>query len=261
MQPSVGFAGRLHALVLDQLVDDDAAGDVAGDDHREAGGDQADAAEQDRHPAFAAGEVDGNAEDDEGEEREQQGQTLDRDRDVLRRLQLVGLEDLDLGSVGRQFLRQVFADPHLLGKVREQAAEVELDVPIFGFDRFFLVFEDGEKLFVGGPVRLFPEFLGGRGFERLFGALTRDLAQATGRGAGQVLGVAGQDFFQFLAHVDVFVELVDQVIAEGRADRLVLEEAPAGVDPVVGVERLALGPDRENAEEGEDGAEDHEPSY
>ncbi len=110
------------------------------------------------------------------------------------------------------------------------------------------------------PVGLFPQFLGGRGFQRLFGALPGHLAQAAGRRPGQVLGVAGKDFFQFLADVDVFVELVDQVIAQRRADRLVLQQPAAGVDPVVGVERLALGPDREDAEEGEERAEDDKPS-
>ena len=46
------------------------------------------------------------------------------------------------------------------------------------------------------------------------------LAQAAGRRPGQVLGVAGKDFFQFFADVDVFVELVDQVIAQ-RFERIV----------------------------------------
>ena len=44
-------AAGLTLSSFDQLVDDDAAGDLAEDDHREAGGDQADAAEEDRHPA------------------------------------------------------------------------------------------------------------------------------------------------------------------------------------------------------------------
>ena len=74
---------------------------------------------------------------------------------------------------------------------------MRLDFAVFGFDRFFLVFEDGEQLFVGGSVGLFPELLGGRGFQHLFGALAGHLAQAAGGGPGQVLGVAGKDFFQF----------------------------------------------------------------
>ena len=119
------FPAPVGAFGCDQLVDDDAAGDVADDDHPEAGRDQADAAEQHGDPAPAAGEVDRPAEAGEGEEREQQRQALDRHRDVLRRLQLVGLEDLDLGGVGRQLFGQAFADPDLLGEVGEQAAEVE----------------------------------------------------------------------------------------------------------------------------------------
>ena len=59
-------AAGLTLSVVDQLVDDDPAGDLAGDDHREAGGDQADAAEEHGHPAAVAGEVDRGA---EGERR------------------------------------------------------------------------------------------------------------------------------------------------------------------------------------------------
>ena len=70
----------------------------------------------------------------------------------------------------------------------------------------------------------------------------------------------GRISLEFLFDVDVFVELVDQVVADRFADRRVLDQAAAGVDPVVGVERLALGPDREDAEEGEDRAEHDEDS-
>ena len=66
------------------------------------------------------------------------------------------------------------------------------------------------------PVGVFPEALRGRGFQHLFGAVAGDLAQPPGRGPGEFLGVAGKDFLQFLLDVDVFVELVDQVVAERR---------------------------------------------
>ena len=106
-----------------------------------------------------------------------------------------------------------------------------------------------------GPVGALPESLGGRGLQQLVGAVAGDLAQPAGDRPGQFLGVAGQDFAQFLLDVDVFVELVDEVVADRFADRRVLDQPVAGVDPVVGVERLALGPDREDAEEGEHRAE------
>ena len=84
-----------------------------------------DPAEEHRHPASVAGEVDRPGRRREGEQREEQGQALDRDGDVLGGLQLVGVQDLDLAGVGRQLFRQVGADPDLVGEVGDQAAEVE----------------------------------------------------------------------------------------------------------------------------------------
>ena len=81
-----------------------------------------------RHPAFLLREVDREAEGEQGEQGEDQRQPLDRDRDVLRRLQVVGLEDRDLPRVGWEFLRQVGSDADLAGEVGDQAAEVEADV-------------------------------------------------------------------------------------------------------------------------------------
>ena len=169
------FGGGLDAFVDDQLVDDDPARDLAGDDHREAGGDQADAAEEHGHPAFVPGEVDRGPEGDEGEQREDQRQALQRDRDVLRGLQLVGAQDRHLGRVRRQLFGERGPDPDLVGEVRDQAAQLELDFAVFGRDRFLLVFEHRDQLFVGAAVGVLPEALGGRGFQHLFDAAGRGL--------------------------------------------------------------------------------------
>ena len=67
---------------------------------------------------------------------------------------------------------------------------------------------------MGGAVGVFPERLGGGGFQHFFGPLAGDLAQSPGGGPGELLGFAGEDFLEFLLDVDVFVELVDQVFAE-----------------------------------------------
>ena len=129
------FRRRLDAVFFDQLADDDSAGDLAGDDHREAGRDQADTAGEHGHPAALAREVDGEAEAEEGEQREDQRQALDRDDDVLRGLQLVGAQDRDLARVRRQLLGEVGADPDLVGEIGDEAAEVEADLAFFGRDR------------------------------------------------------------------------------------------------------------------------------
>ena len=108
------------------------------------------------------------------------------------------------------------------------------------------------QLFVRGPVGVLPEFLRGRAFPAPCSApLPATERSRAGDRAGELLGFAGQDVFEFFFDVDVFVELVDQVVGDRCADLLVLDQLVAGVDPVVGVERLAFDPDREDAEEGE----------
>ena len=67
------FRRRLDAVFFDQLADDDPAGDLADDDHGEAGGDKPDPAEEHGHPALVPGEVDRQAEGEEGEQREDRG--------------------------------------------------------------------------------------------------------------------------------------------------------------------------------------------
>ncbi len=116
-------------------ADDDAAGDLAGDDHGEAGRDQSDSAEEDRHPAFVPGEVDRQPEGEEGEQREDDRQPFDRDGDVLRRLQLVGAQDRDLAASGGSLSASDLTDPHLVGEIRHQAAQVQLDFAVLGRDR------------------------------------------------------------------------------------------------------------------------------
>ena len=65
------------------------------------------------------------------------------------------------------------ADPDLVGEVGDEAAEVEADLAFFGRDRPFLFFQDFQQLFVRGPVGALPEFLRGRAFQHLVGAVCR----------------------------------------------------------------------------------------
>ena len=160
---------------------------------------------------------------------------------------------------GGSFSASLAADPDLVGKVGDEAAEVEGDVPFRRRDRFFLVFQHREELFVRGAVGVLPEFFRGSALQHLFGAAAGHLAQPAGHRSGELLGFAGQDVFEFLFDVDVFVELVDQV-RRSTAERTFSFwiSRPLVSTQSFGVERLALGPDREDAEEGQQRAEHHE---
>jgi hypothetical protein len=64
--------------------------------------------------------------------------------------------------------------------------------------------------------------------------------------------------FQFCLDVDVGEEFIGEVVGELGLDLFVLQEPVAGVDPVVRVQRLAVDPDREDRQEGDQGADDQQ---
>ena len=73
-----------------------------------------------------------------------------------------------------------------------------------------------------------------------------ELAQAAGDRPGERLHLRRQLRLDLGLDVDVGVQLVDQEVGERVLDRLVGEQLGAGVDPGVGLEQLALRPDRED---------------
>ena len=89
---------------------------------------------------------------------------------------------------------------------------------------------------MGGAVRVLPKRLRGGRFQHLFGAVAGHLPKPAGGRPCQLLGFAGQDRLQFGLDVDVFVELVDQVLA-----------AMAAHD----AHRLPLAPDIRYTEDGQ----------
>ena len=102
---------------------------------------------------------------------------------------------------------------------------------------------------MGFAVGRFPEAFGLGGFQGPFGEFGSELAQAAGGRAGQGREPRREGLFQFGLHIDVFEELVRQVVGELGLDLVVLQQLAAGVDPVIGVERLAIDPDREDPED------------
>jgi hypothetical protein len=57
-------------------------------------------------------------------------------------------------------------------------------------------------------------------------------------------------------YIDVRVELVDEERGHLGADRLVLEQFAAGLGPVVGIQDLAVRPQREDRQESEQARDD-----
>ena len=80
--------------------------------------------------------------------------------------------------------------------------------------------------------------------------------QRPGGRPGQRREARREGLFQFALDVDVGEEFIGEVVGELGLDLFVLEELVAGVDPVVGVQRLAVDPYREDRQEREQGGED-----
>ena len=111
---------------------------------------------------------------------------------------------------------------------------------------------------MGGAVGGAPGAFGLGGFQRPFGDFGGELVQRPGGRAGEGREPRREGLFQFGLDVDVGEEFVGEVVGELGLDLVVLEELVAGVDPVVGVERLAVDPDREDRQEGDQGGDDQQ---
>ena len=182
--------------------------------------------ESDRAQGAAAagtGEVDGEAVERQHQERQDDRQVPDHLGDALGGGELIGAEDRHLAGTGRDFRSEGSADAELSADLRHQRAQVELDFAAAGRDGRVAV-EDLQQRYVSGAVRLAPEFLDVRVFQRLFGDLWRQLMQAAGGGAGQRLQFGWQRTFQLSLDVDVREQLVGQVVGELAPDVLVLKQ-------------------------------------
>ena len=111
---------------------------------------------------------------------------------------------------------------------------------------------------MGGAVGGAPGAFGLRGFQRPFGYLRSELVQRPGGRPGERREPRREGLFQFGLDIDVGEEFIRQVVGELGLDLFVLEELVAGVDPVVGVQRLPVDPDREDRQERDQRGDDQQ---
>ena len=111
---------------------------------------------------------------------------------------------------------------------------------------------------MGGTVGRAPKAFRLRGFQRPFGGFGGELVQCPGGGTGERREPRRERLFQFGLHVHVGEELIGHVAGELGPDLVVLKELAAGVDPVVGVERLPVDPDREDRQERDQRGDDQQ---
>ena len=104
-----------------------------------------------------------------------------------------------------------------------------------------------------GPQRLYPWIL-----ERLESDLIGDLAEPAGGGSGKQRHLLGKQRGDLRLHIDVRVELIDQVVGEGPLDVGLLEQLGARIDPAVRLQQLPFRPDGEDGEQSDQRGDDDE---
>ena len=237
-----GLDRRAGVRGLGERVDRGVTADPSQRQHRDAREDHAAAARHDGAPAVGrqrdrAGHQQHGDDDDDDDERLRGLQRL------LRGLDLVGLEHLQLLQVRRQSIGDPGRQTGAGGDLRDEVVEVERhraaarDVAV----------EDLEKLAVGGAVRLLPRHLRGGAPEHLRGVAVGDLAQGRGDRRRERLQVGRERLAQLVLDRRTGVDALQDGGRQRFADLLVLEQAIARLHPVLGVEQLALRPHRDDA--------------
>jgi hypothetical protein len=169
----------------------------------------------------------------EGDKREPEEDPSDRAErvdDGAHLLDLLGRRDLQLGDIGRQPVDSRGRQARVGGHPLQQAAEVEVDRHVRPVDR-------PQQRLVRSPVRVLPGRKGGGGAEQARGVPAGDLLEARRRWPRERLQRGRQRRLEARLDLVTVVQALDEVEPDGCADRLVLDQLGAQVDPVVGVQR------------------------
>ena len=151
----------------------------------------------------------------------------------------------------------VLGDPELGGDLLHQPAEFERDHAIGGREaRDLLLTEQRHGRLVRGAVGDLPGAPDHLGAEESFDAGGGRVAERSGHQAGEGAQVVGHPTGQLVADVDALVDLVDEVGGERAADLVVGEQLRRRLDPLVGVEELALDPGVDRREHTDDRRDD-----
>ena len=192
----------------------------------------------------------------EGHHREPEEDPSDRAERVdggAHLLDLLGRRDLQLGDVRRQPIDGRGRQTRLGGHLLEQRAEVEVDRhvrPSIALSRVWCAARFASCQAVRAAA-----------LPSSRGAFLRATSLNPSPRPRKRLQCGRQRCLEALLDLVTVVQGLDEVEPDRGADRLVLEQVGAGVDPVVGVQRLALGPDADAGADHQEGAGDQQRHY
>ena len=245
-----GGRERVGDVVAEQVPDDER--DETHEREPEAG-------VAERGPPGAARDVDREPVEHEHPDEQPDAQHVHGLDAGLRRRELVGLHQRDRPDLVRQLRERVRRKPELRADLHDQLVRVERDDAVAGRDPATgLVLEDGDELLVGDRAGVDEGRLDARPLqEKRHSPRGRPLERA-GQLRGERLEGRRKLLLQRLGDVDVLVQLVDRVVAEGRLHLRVLDDLGSRLVPGRVVEHLPVHPGRQDRDEREDGCEDDE---
>ena len=140
------FAAGFTESALTRRVDEIRAADRADDQDHEAGQDRTERDHPQDRAAAASRQPEGDGPERQGNEPEPHAEHLQQLGQVLRRLQLIRLHDLDPAGVGPEPLGDVADDRHLVAELDHERPQVEDHRTVLGADPANVVVEDSQQL-------------------------------------------------------------------------------------------------------------------
>ena len=240
------FVLRLHDELVHHVVPADADGDET--DHADDDDDDPDPAHR---TAPVAGDPDREREGGEREQREHPGQGLEDVDAVLRRLELVRAQDLDLADVFGNLVCDLVAEADAICGFEDDHLQIQRDRSLVGRHRVAAALEHGEQGLVRLVDRQRPQPLQTGLLQRPLDQAVGGLAQGGGSWTGEALVVVRELLLELCLDVDGREELIDRSRGDRRSDLVVLDELGARIDEDLVVQHHAIDPHGRGCEEQE----------
>ena len=250
-----GADRRIGRCDLAQRADDEVAGRTAGKEDDDADEDEREADGAQGFAPASAGERDRRRVEEQDERGEHVADLLQEVEALLGGVELARLHDLDRARLRWQ-LRGHVRQPEFRGHRREHRGEVERHHPAGGRDELALVVDQRDQLALRRCTRVDEELLNFWLGERLGDEVVGAAAKRSGDRASERRELRGKPIGEPCLDVDVVEDPGDDEGVEGRLDVGVLDQLLAGRGPGLGLEQLALGPEREHRHDADHRRED-----
>ncbi len=237
--------------------DELALADLAAHQHEQAGEHEATADPQERAAAMSAGQEHRQAVQREHEDRQQQRQRMERFGQIAHEPKLARGDDLQVRHRRRAVFRRCpRAGPRRWLRSATIWCRFSETVPPWICTRESAAVDDRTSAWSAARLAFLPGALHLRRLPAPAAApCSARPCSAPEIGPASGCSCLGRPDFSCALHVDVRVQLVDQIAGDGGADGRLLQQRRARLRPVGRVHELAVGPDREDRQDREQGGE------